>query len=395
MTESEREFWKRKWAQGRAVRRRGWGCGPGFGTDRYGEYGGGKGRGKEKRGRWLWLMIAAGFLAVMILGIIRDEVWGSQGRGQETQAERRMTLGRGQRFQVWETAGRTQEQTDQAGEQPARSGEQESKAWGEPAQPEDGVEIFGLDDFDFSDVNRFLQKENGEPSLTMEGVMADLMEGDLGGLCRRMANALKQSLFSEISIGSRLIGQVLALGLVGAVFTNFSTVFQGSEISETGFFITYLLLFTFLAASMMESMALTAGVVEDVLEFMGILMPSYFLAVAFAGGSVSAVVMYEFTLWVVADSSPGEDLCAFSHGGESGEGGVSVPADGTFGTGCRVGAENAAGAGAGVPSDSGADTALCGFPETGSCGEGGFHDSGYRTGGVCGDQAAGGLRRSD
>ena len=300
MTESEREFWKRKWAQGQAVRRRGWGCGPGFGTDRYGGYGGGKGRGKEKRGRWLWLMIAAGFLAVMILGIIPDEVWGSQGRGQETQAERRMTLGRGQRFQVWETAGRTQEQTDQAGEQPARSGEQESKAWGEPAQPEDGVEIFGLDDFDFSDVNRFLQKENGEPSLTMEGVMADLMEGDLGGLCRRMANALKQSLFSEISIGSRLIGQVLALGLVGAVFTNFSTVFQGSEISETGFFITYLLLFTFLAASMMESMALTAGVVEDVLEFMGILMPSYFLAVAFAGGSVSAVVMYEFTLWVMA-----------------------------------------------------------------------------------------------
>ena len=134
-------------------------------------------------------MIAAGFLAVMILGIIPDEAWG----------------------QVI---------------QPARSGEQESKAWGETAQPEDGVEIFGLDDFDFSDVNRFLQKENGEPSLTMEGVMADLMEGDLGGLCRRMANALKQSLFSEISIGSRLIGQVLALGFVGAVFTNFSTVFR-------------------------------------------------------------------------------------------------------------------------------------------------------------------------
>ena len=29
-------------------------------------------------------------------------------------------------------------------------------------------------------------------------------------------------------------------------------------------------------------------------------MPSYFMAVAFAGGSVSAVVMYEFTLWIMA-----------------------------------------------------------------------------------------------
>ena len=96
-----------------------------------------------------------------------------------------------------------------------------------------------------------------------------------------------------------------------------------------------------------------------------------------------------------ADSSPGEDLCAFSHGGESGEGGVSVPADGTFGTGRRVGAENAAGAGAWVPPDTGADTALCGFLKTGGCGEGGFHDPGHRPGGVRGDQDAGGLRRSD
>jgi stage III sporulation protein AE len=188
-------------------------------------------------------MIAAGFLAVMILGILPDEAWG--------------------------------------------------------ALVENETEIFGLDDFDFSDVDQFLQKKNGDFPLTMESVMGDLMEGDFGTLLGRIANGLRQALFSEISLGSRLMGQVLALGFVGAVFTNFSTVFQGSEISETGFFITYILLFTFLAASMMESMALTAGVVEDVLEFMKILMPSYFLAVAFAGGSVSAVVMYEFTLWVM------------------------------------------------------------------------------------------------
>ncbi len=275
----------------------------------------------------MWVVIAAGFLAIMILGMIPDEAWGAQRWGQETQAGRRTAQGRKQPVQVWEMPVRTGEPPVQAGEMLARTGEppvqagelsartgeppvqaeevsptweQSVQGWETAAHPEDGAEIFGLDDFDFSDVNRFLQKENGESSLTMEGVMADLMAGDLGGLCRRMANALKQSLFSEISLGSRLMGQVLALGFVGAVFTNFSTVFQGSEISETGFFITYLLLFTFLAASMMESMALTAEVVEDVLEFMGILMPSYFLAVAFAGGSVSAVMMYEFTLWVMA-----------------------------------------------------------------------------------------------
>lgn len=241
MTETEREFWKRKWARGRAVRKRRWRRLSGFGTDCY--RGDLRGRRRDRQGKWIWIMIAAGFLAVMILGILPDEAWG--------------------------------------------------------ALVENETEIFGLDDFDFSDVDQFLQKKNGDFPLTMESVMGDLMEGDFGTLLGRIANGLRQALFSEISLGSRLMGQVLALGFVGAVFTNFSTVFQGSEISETGFFITYILLFTLLAASMMESMALTAGVVEDVLEFMKILMPSYFLAVAFAGGSVSAVVMYEFTLWVM------------------------------------------------------------------------------------------------
>ncbi len=234
----------------------------------------------------MWVMIGAGFLAIMILGIIPDEAWGAWTGDEGVRLESGLVRSEG--GAVW------------AEDRAAHSENATPRSESEPPHSEEQTKIFGLDDFDFSDVNRFLQKENGEPSLTMEGVMEDLMEGNLGGLWRRMGNALKRSLFSEISLGSRLMGQVLALGFAGAVFTNFSTVFQGSEISETGFFITYLLLFTFLAASMMESMALTAEVVEDTLEFMGILMPSYFLAVAFAGGSVSAVVMYEFTLWVMA-----------------------------------------------------------------------------------------------
>lgn len=174
-------------------------------------------------------------------------------------------------------------------------------AWDrQPSGSGDTGGLSGLEDFDFSQINRFLQGEAKEPSITMESVMTHLAKGDLSGLCREIWETIRQALFSEISTGSRLMGQVLTLGFVGAVFTNFSTVFHSGEVSETGFFVTYLLLFTYLTASMMESMALAADTVERILEFMRLLMPSYFLAVAFAGGSVSAVVMYEFTLWIMA-----------------------------------------------------------------------------------------------
>lgn len=171
---------------------------------------------------------------------------------------------------------------------------------GQPSGSGDTGGLSGLEDFDFSQINRFLQRETSGASITMESVMRHLVEGDLSGLGREIWETVCQALFLEISTGSRLMGQVLTLGFVGAVFTNFSTVFHSGEVSETGFFVTYLLLFTYLTTSMMESMALAADTVERILEFMRLLMPSYFLAVAFAGGSVSAVVMYEFTLWIMA-----------------------------------------------------------------------------------------------
>lgn len=159
--------------------------------------------------------------------------------------------------------------------------------------------VLGLEQFDFSELDRFLKREEGE-TLTMEGVMGHLMRGELAGLAGEALEALRQELFSEISAGGRLMGQVMALGVVGAVFTNFSTVFQSSQISGTGFFLVCMLMFTFLVASLMESMAMAAEVVAEILEFMKLLMPSYFLSVAFAGGSMSAVAMYEFTLWAMA-----------------------------------------------------------------------------------------------
>lgn len=236
-------FWQRKWEQGHAVRRSRWRRSSGLKFD------GDKRNARRKKRLWKWIVAAAGLLAAVILSVTADAAWAAPDK---------------------------------------------ASGIGNSTEP------LGLENFDFSDINQFIRKESKESSLTMESVIGYLIEGKLGKLCSETINALKQSLFSEITVGSRILGQVLALGFVGAVFTNFSTVFHSSEISETGFFITYLLLFTFLAASMMESMNLTVEVMEDILEFMRLLMPSYFLAVAFAGGSVSAVAMYEFTLWIMA-----------------------------------------------------------------------------------------------
>ena len=104
---------------------------------------------------------------------------------------------------------------------------------------------------------------------------------------------LKNSLVSEVHSAGSLLAQVVVIGMVGAVFTNFSSVFKGGHISDTGFFVTYLLLFTCLAASFFASIEIASDVLGQVLDFVKLLMPAYFLTVAFSGGSVSAVALYE------------------------------------------------------------------------------------------------------
>lgn len=138
-----------------------------------------------------------------------------------------------------------------------------------------------------------LEGGGGSGSVSFTALMKSLLTGDLKSVLGQAGLGLKNGLVREVHSASALLAQVVVIGMVGAVFTNFSSVFKGGQISDTGFFVTYLLLFTCLAASFFSSLEIASGVLGQVLEFMKLLMPSYFMAVAFAGGSVSAVVLYE------------------------------------------------------------------------------------------------------
>lgn len=185
--------------------------------------------------------------------------------------------------------------------------------WGSPAQvlaaEAASADTVGADTvtdamegFDFSQIQDYINQQGAETgwNLSFQDLMADLMAGRLTEVGDQVLGAIQNTLFAEIGQSGQLMGQIIILGIFGAVFTNFSSVFQGSQISETGFFVTYLLLFTFLTASFFQSIAIASDMVTKVMEFMRVLMPAYFMAVAFSGGAVSSVVMYEFTMWMIS-----------------------------------------------------------------------------------------------
>ena len=115
-----------------------------------------------------------------------------------------------------------------------------------------------------------------------------IFRGDVKGACAMAFHSLLDSLFSELSAGSGRMAQIFLIALTGAVFTCFSDIFSGGQISETAFYVTFLLLFSLLASSFYESISVAGRAVSQAFEFMRALTPGYFMTVAFTGGSLSA-----------------------------------------------------------------------------------------------------------
>ncbi|MDD3253115.1 MAG: stage III sporulation protein AE [Lachnospiraceae bacterium] len=154
----------------------------------------------------------------------------------------------------------------------------------------------------WEDIDRFLREETDGigPELSFSALVKALMAQDADAATKILLKAAEETLFGEIRRSGHLAGQLLALGVIGAIFSGFSEIFSENQISETGFFMTYLLAFTVLAASFYDSTRIAAQVLERQAMFMKVLLPSYFLAVAWAGSSVTSAAWYEFVLFLIA-----------------------------------------------------------------------------------------------
>ena len=151
------------------------------------------------------------------------------------------------------------------------------------ARKEDGV--FGeMEDLGIQEeaqaIEDYLRQSlgRGQEDFSFISLMKYLLAGKLSEAALEAGKGLKNSLWGEIEAGGGLLLQVVLIGMVGAVFSSFASIFQGGQVSETGFFVTYLLLFACLAASFFASLQIAAQVRDQVFGFLQVLMPAYFMA---------------------------------------------------------------------------------------------------------------------
>lgn len=137
------------------------------------------------------------------------------------------------------------------------------------------------DEFNFKDYVNNLTI--GEEDLSFQGVI------------KKVFSLFTKELTSNMSSLIRL----LAIAVIAAVFTNFSHTFQNSQVAETGFYVTYLLMFVILATTFINATSIAIETVTKLLDFMKALVPTYCMTVAFCTGAATSAVYYQAILVLI------------------------------------------------------------------------------------------------
>lgn len=147
----------------------------------------------------------------------------------------------------------------------------------------DDIKIDSLDggSFQFKDyVEGFV---SGSRTFSFKTVLNDVVDSFLGQLKKERSTII----------------QLIGIAIIAAIFTSFTNVFKSSQIAETGFYVTYLLLFTLLTTTFCKITQIAGSTLDNLLDFMKALLPTYAVGIAFCTGSKTSMVFYETTLGII------------------------------------------------------------------------------------------------
>ncbi|HIZ75684.1 MAG TPA: stage III sporulation protein AE, partial [Candidatus Mediterraneibacter stercoravium] len=142
------------------------------------------------------------------------------------------------------------------------------------------VEDALLSEFDFDEIEDSLRRMFPREKISFSEVVSELMSGDIAGVGKIFVEYLSDQIFYEFRYNRENLVYMLLVALTAAVFTNFAGAFQNRQVSEISFYILYMLLITLCLTAFRIATQGLEEQLDSLLDFMRVLCPSYFLAVA-------------------------------------------------------------------------------------------------------------------
>ena len=156
------------------------------------------------------------------------------------------------------------------------------------------------DNYDYSEIQDVINDVmNGGNKFDFNDYIDKLINGEEAFSFSDIGKQLLYSIKGEINGNISTFVNLVTIALIAALFTNLSMAFKNNQVSETGYYITYLLLFGLLISSFIIASQIAATTISAILDFMKALAPTYLMSVAFCTGATTSMVYYEAALLLI------------------------------------------------------------------------------------------------
>lgn len=133
-------------------------------------------------------------------------------------------------------------------------------------------------------------------SIQFTQALEQLMRGNLQGVFASLKTGVWDNLAREANGFRKVFFHILMVGILSALFSTLSAIFENHQVSDISFYITYLMLIMLLLKTFEQAAITTVQMIENMLLFMKLLIPTYALIVGMASGVSTGTMYYQFLL---------------------------------------------------------------------------------------------------
>ena len=156
-----------------------------------------------------------------------------------------------------------------------------------------------LSEMDLDGIEQAVDGLLEDTDFSFSEMLRRLMSGEEALGTDTLGELIVQVLTGTMSGQKRVLMQLIVLVLACAFLSNLSGLFSDGQLWETSFYIVYLLAFVLLVGAFQSVSQNLTVTIRGLVEFMKVLTPAYYLAVAAASGASTATMFYQIVLVVI------------------------------------------------------------------------------------------------
>lgn len=156
-----------------------------------------------------------------------------------------------------------------------------------------------LSEMDLDGIEQAVDGLLEDTDFSFSEMLRRLMSGEEALGTDTLGELIVQVLTGTMSGQKRVLMQLIVLVLACAFLSNLSGLFSDGQLWETSFYIVYLLAFVLLVGAFQSVSQNLTVTIRGLVEFMKVMTPAYYLAVAAASGASTATMFYQIVLVVI------------------------------------------------------------------------------------------------